>query len=219
MHTTNPNYKPKSSITADLYPPLDGIEYPSFEDIKMKSKDTDTGKSIPRVNRANKPLPGQKSIDNTSAPISPITLAREKESMYDEALKKEQEVLTIGNQLKQFGSTPTIPNDESKWFDEQSALEYTFIQKEQELNDTISELRSVDQHEVENHMGTLQIDKQNPEMAEIAARLEAKRKALSQNKHRVKETKQEVEAKMNVIREKQKRHLQVSFTERSNSNI
>lgn len=212
MHTTNPNYKPKSSITAEIYPKLEGIEYPSFEDIKMKPKDL-PNKYIPRVDRMSKPSYDKKATGNAAAPINPIDLAREKEMIYDQALKKEQEILTIGNELKRYASTPTIPNDvdPSEWYHKQSELEYKFIQKEHELNETISELQAVDQQEVENQMGTLQLNKQNPELAAITARLDVKQKELSQNERKVAETKQVVEAKMNVFRERQKRHLQVSI--------
>lgn len=213
MHTTNSNYELKRSITSNLYPLLEGIEYPSFDDIKMKPKEIGLPKYIPRIDRTSKPMPGQKPTGNTLAQINPIAFAREKEMMYDEALKKEREVLTIGDELKRFASTSTIPNDvdQTEWYHKQSELEYKFIQKENELNDTISELNSVNQHEVENQMGTLQINRQNPEWTEIAARLEAKQKELSQNERKVAETRQAVETKMNVVRERQKRHLQVSF--------
>lgn len=212
MYTTNSSYRPKSSITSKIYPHLDDIEYPSVDDIKMKPKDITAPKYIPRIDRTSKPMPGQKPTGNTTAQINPLALAREKEMMYDEALKKEQEVLIIGDELKRFASTPTLPNDvdQTEWYHKQSELEYKFFQKENELNDTISELNSVNQHEMENQMGTLQINKQNPEWAEIAARLETKRNAFSQNERKVAETKQAVEAKMNDIRERQKRHLQVS---------
>lgn len=210
MHTTNPNYKPRSSITADIYPQLEGIEYPSFEDIKMKPKEITGNKYIPRVDRLSKPSYDKKASGNVAAPINPIELAREKEMIYDQALKKEEEIFAIGNELKRFASTPTIPNDvdPSEWYHKQSELEYKFIQKEHELNETISELNAVDQHEVENQMGTLQLNKQNPELAEIKARLDVKQMELSQNERKVAETKQVVEAKMNVFRERQKRHLQ-----------
>lgn len=212
MHTTNSNYKLKSLITSELYPRLEGIEYPSVDDIKMKPKEIDDVKYVPRVDRTSKPMPGQKPTGNTTAQITPIALAREKEMIYDQALKKEQEVLTIGDELKRFASASTLPNDvdQTEWYHKQSELEYKFFQKENELNDTISELNSVNQHEVENQMGTLQINKKNPEMTEIEARLEAKRKEFSQNERKVAETKQAVETKMNVVRERQKRHLQVS---------
>lgn len=215
MHTTYASYTPKSLITPNLYPTLDGIEYPSVDDMTRKPKQNEPIKYIPRVDRTSKPMPGQKPIGNAMTPIDPITLAREKEMIYDEALKKEKEVLTIGNELKRFVSTSSVPSDVDKteWYHKQSELEYKFIQKENELNDTICELNSVDQLEVENQLGTLQIYKQNPEMTEINARLEAKRKEFSQNERAVKETKQEVESKMNIIREQQKRHLQVSFSE------
>lgn len=211
MYTTNPNYKPKSSMVQNMYPTdLERIEYPSLDDIKMKRKETEPAKYIPRVDRTNKPMPGQKPMGNASTPIDALELARQKEIMFDQAFKTEQEILTIGNELKRnFVSTTSIPNDVDKteWFNKQSELEYKFIQKENELNDTINEIQSVDQHELDNQMGTLQIDKKDPELAEINARLETKRNKLSQNKHIVNETKQEVESKMNVVRERQKRHL------------
>lgn len=212
MHTTNSNYKPKSSITADIYPRLEGIEYPSVDDIKMKPKQIDAPKYIPRVDRTSKPMYGQKPIGNTMAPMNPIVLAREREMIYDQVLKKEAEILTIGDQLKRFASTSTIPNDvdQTEWFHQQSELEYKFIQKEHELNETINDLHSVDQ-EVENQMGTLQINKQTPEWTELSARLDAKQREVSQNESKVAETKKVVEAKMNVVRERQKRHLQVSL--------
>lgn len=215
MHTTNSNYKPKSSIPKTLYPlhELEGIEYPNLDDIKMKPKANEPTKYIPRIDRTNKPMQGQKPMGNPSVPIDPVVHARQKEIMYDQALKKEQEVLTIGNELKRtFARASSIPNDidKTKYFDMQRELEYKFIQTENELNDTISELHSVDQHELENQMGTMQIDRQNPEMAEITARIETKRKRLSQSENIVKETKQDIEATMNVVRERQKRHLQVS---------
>lgn len=209
MHTTNPNYKPKSSFVTDIYPRLEGIEYPSVDDIKMKPKEIAT-KYIPRVDRTSKPPYGQKPAG--LAPINPVALAREKEMMIDEVLKKEKEILTIGDQLKRFVSTSTIPNDvdQTEWYHKQRDLEYKFIQKEHELNDTISELNAVGQHEVENQMGTLQINTQTPEMAEIKARFDAKQKVLSQNERMRAEDKQAIEAKLNVVREGQKRHLQVS---------
>lgn len=214
MHTTNSNYRPKPSIQ-ELYPRLEGIEYPSVDDIKMKPKPNEPARYIPRVDRTSKPIPGQKPTGNATQPIDPIALARMKETIYDEALKIEREVLTIGNELKRNVNTPAIPNDvdQAEWYNRQTELEYKFIQKESELNDTISELNSVDQHEMDNQMATLQIYKQNPEMIELNTRLEAKRKEFSQNERIVMETKQEVEAKLNVVRERQKRHLQVSIAE------
>lgn len=209
MHTTNPNYKPRSSLSTQIYPLLDGIEYPSVDDIKMKPKEITAPKYIPRIDRTSKPIYGQKS---TEVPFNPVAMAREKELMYDQVIKQEQEILTIGNELKRYASTPTIPNDvdQTEWYSKQTELENKFFQKEHELNDTICELNAVDQHEVENQMGTLQINKQTPELAELKARLDAKQKQFSQNERKVAETKQEIEAKMNVVRERQKRHLQVS---------
>lgn len=213
MHTTNSNYKPRSSFTAEIYPRLDGIEYPSFDDIKMKPKEIPETKYIPRVNRLSKPSYDKNSTGNSTAPMNPIALAREKEMIYDQALKMEREIFSIGDELKRYASTSTIPNDvdPSEWYHKHSELEYRFMQTEHELNETISELKAVDQQEVENQMGTLQINKQNPELAEITARLDVKQKELSQNERKVAETKQVVEAKMNVFRERQKRHLQVSI--------
>lgn len=213
MHTTNPNYKPQSSVTADIYPHLEGIEYPSVDDIKMKPKNI-PDKYIPRVNRTNKPSFGKTSTENATAPIDPIALAREKELMYDQALEKEQEILSIGDELNRIASIPKSPNDVdiTDWYHRQSVLEYKFIQKEHELNETISELNAVGQQEVENQMETLQISKQNPQFAEIAKRLDIKAREFSQNERKVAETKQVVESKMGVLRERQKRHLQVSLT-------
>lgn len=200
-------------MTSTIYPSLSDIEYPSLGDIKMKPKENDISKYIPRIDRTSKPMHGQKSINDTSNSFNPVYFAREKEKMYDQALQKEKEVLSIANELNRFVSTTTLTNDvdpTDAWYHKQSELEYKFFQKESELSDTITELNSVNQHEMENQMGTLQIDKQNPEMAEITTRLEAKRREFTQHERKVSETKQAFEDKMIAVRERQKRHLQVS---------
>lgn len=208
----NKRYTPKSSREVpSLYPNLQDIEYPDFGDIKMKPKPTEETTYIPRIDRTSKPTSGLKSI--SQQPINLVALAREKETMYDQILEKDNEVLTIGKELSRMLSSSKLPSesDQTEWFNKQTELEYKFIQKENELNDNISELQSVNQQESEEGISlkTLQID-QNPEVAAITARLEAKERVHSQFEQKFKEIKQNIDVRSLLLREKQKRHFEVS---------
>lgn len=203
---------PKSKEVPSLYPNLQDIEYPDFGDIKMKPKPSERTPYIPWIDRTNKPNSGPKFM-NTQQPINPVALAREKEIMYDQILEKEKEVLTIGTELNRMMSSTNLPNesDPSEWFSKHTELEYKLYQKENELNDTVSELHSVSQQELDEGMNlkTLQIN-QNPDFAAIKARIEAKERAHSQFEMKHKEIKQNIEAKSSTVKEQQKRYLEVS---------
>lgn len=202
MKTTNPKYDKKKD-TSGMYPSLEGIEYPSFENIIMKTTDPEKQPLIPRIDRSSKPMLGQKTND-IQQPLNPVALAYEKEKMYDQILAKDKEVLNIGNELTQVVSSTRIPSDAdpTELYTKHNELEYKFIQKENELNDTITELQS--------DFETLQIDVKNPEVAAINARIDQKAKEHSQYEKKRTETKQQIEERMNAMREQQKRHLQVS---------
>lgn len=203
MRTTNSKYDKKKETTK-MYPSLEGIEYPSYEDIKMKVTDAEKEPHVPRIDRSSKPtIFGQKSTNNQQ-PLNPVALAYEKEKMYDQILAKDKEVLNIGNELTQVVNSTIIPSDAdpTELYNKHSELEYKYIQKENELNDTISELQS--------EFETLQIDIQNPEVAAITARIDQKAREHHQYEQKRTETKQQIDQRMNVVREQQKRHLQVS---------
>lgn len=207
MCTTNPKYLQKSKeTTSQLYPNLGDIEYPDF-DMKMKPKLPENTPYIPRIDRASKPPRWSKSID-TQHQFDPIMVAREKDKLANQILEQEKEVLTISNELV---NTQTNNVDQPEWIEKQTELEYKFIQKENELNDTMSEFKSISQSELGDKMETLQID-QNPEFAAINASIDAKVRQISQFEQKRSQTKQVLEAKRNVMNEHHKRHLEVSHS-------
>lgn len=209
MKTTNHHYDPRSTESSNLYPNLSDIEYPDTDAIKMKPKlDAIKSTYIPRIDRTVKPTYG-KTIDAHQQPTNAVALAREKEIIFNQVLEKQKEVITIGDELSRVVSS-TTPNevDQTEWFNRQSELEYKFIQKENELNDTVSELHSVSQ-DIESKLSTIQID-QRPEVDEIEARLQAKERERLQYEQKRLQAKQEIDAKLKVTQERHKRFLEVS---------
>lgn len=187
---------------------LHDIEYPSLTDIKMKPNPTEPlSQYVPRIDRSNKPIFGRKSIEQQQ-PINSVTIIKEREYIYDQILEKERETLEIGNELRNIVNAPMTQNEleQSEWLNKQTELEYKLVQKENELNDTITELSATTTPELETK---LQIDNNNPEMKAGLARLEAKKNEHAENERKIKQRNQEIEEKRKAAREQQKRHLQV----------
>lgn len=211
MHTTNPKFKMPSQDSSRMS--LDDIEYPSFEQIKMKEQSIDGGFTVPRIDRSNKATAQQKFMD-TRKPTSTVELVKEKEMRMDQVIRKEKEVLSIGTELSNILNVDVTndPDKKKEWFNKQTELEYKLVQKENELNDTMMELESVEPSGFENKLETLQIDaRKQPDMSEMLARIEAKQIEHSQMEKRRIENAQIIEERRRPYREQQKRHLEVSL--------
>lgn len=190
---------------------LGDIEYPSLTDIKMKPQPTEKpyDSYVPRIDRSSKPAFGQKSFEQQQ-PINSVTIVKKREKILDQVLQKEREALKIENELSSImnATIKQSETEQSEWFDKQTELEYQLVQKENELNDTITELNATTTPELET---TIQNDTVNPEVKAIVARIEAKNNEHSENERRMKQRLQEIEEKRKAAREQQKRHLEVSF--------
>lgn len=209
MYVTNPKFKPKAKYVS-AYPNVDDIEYPVLGDIKMKPNPTEKplAQYVPRIDRSSKPQFGQKSMEHQE-PNNPVAIVQECEMFYDQILEKEHETLKIGEELKNIVNTPNTQNEteQTEWFNKQRELEYKLVQKENELNDTITGLHAIETPELETK---LHVDNFNPEVKTIFARIEKKKNEHSENERRIRQTLQEVEEKRRAAREQEKRHLQVS---------
>lgn len=207
MHTTNPKFVAKRKDTRPLYPELSGIEYPSEGDIKMKPKPTDQIPSTnrPRIDRGSKPSFGQK---NFQQPINKVSAALQQEKLYDEVLEKEKEALHLGKEYINTLNVPISPSgtDQAELFNKQTELEYKLIQKEHELNDTLT----VVEPELEP-LEAIPSDEQTPELFEISARIDAKREEHAKYKKMREQIDRKREELAPANREQHKRLLQVSY--------
>lgn len=203
MKTTNPKYSRKLEIP-ELYPSLQDIEYPSTDHIKMKPNLTEKQKYRPRYDRANKPQRWSKSTESNK---NPVENARERELEIDIILEKEKELSNIVNEFRNEFTKQVNNTDQTEWINKQTELEYKLIQKENELNDTIQRYDTVNQHEFEDKFGTIQIE-QTPELATIKATIEAKERQISQYEQKRSETKPDLEEKIKLVKERQKRQLE-----------
>lgn len=187
---------------------LGDIEYPSLTDIKMKPKPTEKpyDNYVPRIDRSSKPAFGQKSIEQQQ-PINSVTIVKKREMILDQVLLKEREALKIENELSSIVNATITQSEteQAEWFEKQNELEYQLVQKENELNDTITELNATTTPELETKI------QNDPEVKAIVARIEAKVNEHSENERRMKQKLQEIEEKRKAAREQQKRHLEVSF--------
>lgn len=211
MFVTNSKYKTKS-IDAPPSIVLGDIEYPSLTDIKMKPQPTEKpyDNYVPRIDRSSKPAFGQKSFEQQQ-PINSVTIVKKREMILDQVLQKEREALKIENELSSIVNATITQSEteQSEWYNKQTELEYELVQKENELNDTITELNAITTPELET---TIQNDTVNvPEVKAIVARIEAKTNEHSENERQIKQNLQELEKKRKAAREQQKRHLEVSF--------
>lgn len=208
--TTNPRFRIDSSM-ASRNITLSDIEYPSWNEIKMKDKSLDGTIISPRVDRSNKAL-AERRFNDLKKPTE--ELFKEQEFKIDQVLQKEQEVLNIGNELNNvLNATETTndPNKKKEWFNKQTEIEYRLVQKENELNDTVMELESVEQPGFENKLESLQIDaNKQQDVSQIIARIEAKQAERLEMERRRREHQQILEEKRRPVREQQKRHLEVS---------
>lgn len=206
MKSTNPKYAPE---TKPISYELGDIEYPSLSEIKMKPKPGENSftSRLPVIDRGSKPILGQKISD----PNKKMSI-KEQEKIIDQILQKEKEVLEIGNELYNVVSAPTTQeHDNSEWFNKQTELEYKMVQKEHELNDTITGLNATVTPDLENQLETLQIEPNNTEETEVLARINAKKNERSEVAKKLENINKQIEAKRLETKEKQKRHLQVSF--------
>ncbi|XP_055300839.1 ubiquitin carboxyl-terminal hydrolase 8 [Sitodiplosis mosellana] len=211
MWVTNPKYKPKST-DAPAIPAVSDIEYPNLGDIKMKPKPTEQPSSnVPRIDRSNKPIFGQKSIEQQQ-PINSVSIVQEREKILDQILQKDREALRIGDELSNIVNAPIKQSEaeHDEWLTKQTELEYKLVQKENELNDTIMELSTITTPELENK---LQFDTSNPDVKKIVARIEEKSNEHAEYERRMKQRFQEIEEKRRTAREQQKRHLQLKEEE------
>lgn len=199
MKTTNPKYEPKPKA-APTQVVVSDIEYPSFSDIKMKPKPTETA-FVPRIDRSSKPIPGQKTFESQQ-PINPVSLVQEREKMLDQVLKKEMEVIELNNELRNVVNARIDPSeqDKSDWFKKQTDLEYKMVQKEAELNDTLEGLP-------DNDLDSLNIGAQDPDLYK---RFKEKQLAHLGNERKIKEVTTEIEEKRRATKEQEKRHFEVS---------
>lgn len=209
MLTTNPQFKPKPKNDPTYYD-LNEIEYPSFYDIKMKSTEDSFPQNIPRFDRSVKPTIGQKPAEQQK-PINYVSIVKEQEMIIDQVLQKEQEALKIGDELSNIVNAPIAQNEDeqNEWFTKQTELEYKFIQKENELNDSIMDLNST-MLDFESKVESLQVRLHQPEVAEIMDRIKKKNNKHSEYDRKIKEMARKIEEKRKAHREKQKRFYQVS---------
>lgn len=216
MLTTNPKYQPSHLDSFEQsMGNLDGIEYPSMNDIKMKadpSKITNTDRGIPRIDRTSKGAVEQKYLHGRRS-IEPMTYIKEKEMLVDDILAKDEEVLKISTELTNVLDASNATNDPAKASElikKQTELEYTLMQKENELNDTFNELKTVDQFEDDKDMPLVDARRQ-PGYTEANARLLAKTRKHSEMEQKHKESALLLETKRMKLKEQQKIHLEVSI--------
>lgn len=138
MLTTNAKYVPQIASQSETVNVGD-IEYPSWDDIKMK----DNQRLLPTIDRTNK----RNALSKYALNKKPIgDIAKENEAILDQKLKKESEALNIGNELKNLldAGKATIDFDiKKRILVKQGELQYKLYEKESELNDTVSWLRTL----------------------------------------------------------------------------
>lgn len=218
MLTTNPKYQPSHSDSFErAMGNLDGIEYPSMNDIKMKtdpSKVPSTNRGIPQIDRTNKGIVEQKYLHGKRT-IEPMSYIKKKEMLVDDILAKDEEVLKISTELTNVMDASNSTNDPAKASElsrKQTELEYTLMQKENELNDTFIDLKDVNQWENDKEITMPSVEAQKqPEFTAATARLQAKTMKHSEMEQKYKENAVLIEMKRIQVKEQQKRHLEVSF--------
>lgn len=216
MCTTNPKYMPpRSTSNENDYSNLDNIEYPVMTDIKMKtdpSRIVASGPGVPRVDRSSKGVVEQKFLHDKRT-LEPMTFIKEKEMLVDDILAKDEEVLMISTELTNVLDASNRTDDPVKATElirKQTELEYKLMQKENELNDTYIELKTVDQLESDEDVTMPAVSTQSqPEFTEATARLQAKTMKHSEMERRHQQNALLIEAKRLAIKEQHK-HLQVS---------
>lgn len=207
MRTTNPRFV-KQKQPPSLYPDLDDIEYGDLDEIKMKPKQTDgfPNQNKPRIDRTSKPPFGQKSM-TAQHPNNIISMALKHEKFYDDVLKKEKEALNVGTEYIKTLNTTITPSesDQTEHFNKQTELEYKFIQKENELNDTITKIEL----NLES-LETIPSTEQNPEVTALLARVREKQGKHDAYQKQLEQIDRKREELGPATKEQQKRHLQVS---------
>lgn len=202
MFTTNPKYQPlKRNSFEESMGDLNDIEYPSLGEIKMKkdpSKPKVVGRGPPRIDRSSKAAAEQKFSKMNS-----VENIKVKENIVDQILEKGQEVLEMKNELiSAFDASDA--NEDPLQYKKRVELEYKLMQKENELNDTVTELetQAIDPDEYDD-------TKNEPEYKEAVARLQAKEMQHSKMAKISQENAQVLETKRRAATEHHKRHLQV----------
>lgn len=204
MKTTNPKYKKNSNNEVNSIN-MDRIEYPNVSDIKMKEKASD-GSPKPRIDRSNKGYAKRKFED---ARRPSIDIVKEKEMKFEQAIKKEHEVISISNELENvLISSVTIddPNKKKEWLDKRLELGNKLVQKESELNDTVRELTFDEPLEFENNLSHLQITQ-----PETLARLKEKESKFNEMEKFRNETKERIEKNWRSTEMQQKRQHEVNY--------
>lgn len=207
MKTTNPKYKQSSSNELDSIN-MDGIEYPIVSDIKMKEKEAD-GSPTPRIDRSNK-ANAKRKFEGAQRPSTTVDIVKEKEMKFEQAIKKEHEVISISNELENVlvsGVTVNDPNKKKEFFDKRMELGNKLVQKESELNDTVRELKFDEPLEFQHNLNHLEITQ-----PETLARLKEKESELNKMEKFRHEKKEGLEQKWRLTVEHQKRQHEVNDT-------
>lgn len=206
MKTKNPKYKKISGNELNSIN-MDDIEYPNVFDIKMKEKEAD-GSPKPRVDRSNKAI-AKRKFEDARRPSTTVDI----EMKFEQALKKEHEVISISNELENVlvsGVTVDDPNKKREWLDKRMELGNKLVQKESELNDTVRELAPDKPLEFENNLTDLQINQ-----PETLARLKEKKSELIKMEKFRHERKVGLEQKWRSTEEQQKRQHEVNDIDRT----
>lgn len=218
MYATNPKYRPAHLDSQEQsFENLDGIEYPSMNDIKMKtdpSKVAPAARLVPKIDRSKKGVVEQKYLHGRHT-IEPMSYIKEKEMLVDDILAKDEEVLKISNELTNVLDASTGLNDPAKATElirKQTELEYKLMQKENDLNDTFTELKTVDQIESDKDVAVRTVEAHSqPDFNEATARLQAKTMKHSEMERKYQEKVMLIEMKRMQVKEQQKRHFPVSM--------
>lgn len=218
MYATNPKYRPAHlDRKEESFENLDNIEYPSMTDIKMKadpSKVAQTSRLVPKIDRSKKGVAEQKYLHGRQT-NEPMSYIKEKEMLVDDILAKDEEVWKISNELTNVLDASTGINDPvkaSKLIQKQRELEFKLMQKENDLNDTFTELNTVDQIESDKDVAAQTVEAQSqPEFIEATARLQAKTMKHSEMKRKYDDQVMLNELKRMQVQEQQKRHFPVSI--------
>lgn len=198
---------PQSQSHENALGNLDGIEYPSMTDIKMKTDPSKvpSGHGVPRIDRTKKGAVEQKFLHGKST-------IEQKEMLVDDILAKDEEVLMISTELTNVLDASNSTDDPVKANElirKQTELEYKLMQKENELNDTYIELTTVDQLETDKDVTIPTISAQSqPEFTEATARLQAKTMKHTEMERKHQQNTLLIEAKRLAIKEQHK-NLQV----------
>lgn len=187
---------------------MDEIEYPNVLDIKMKETTAD-GSPKPRIDRSNKAY-AKRKFEDARRPSTTIDIVKEKEMRFEQAIKKEHEVISISNELENVlvgGVTVDDPNKKKEWFDKRMELGNKLVQKESELNDTVRELGFDEPVEFENNLSRIA-------QPETLARLQEKKNEFIKMEKFRNEKKEGLEQKWRLTEEQQKRQHEVNDIDR-----